>query len=131
MKHENTHCAVTYTPLMRGRSSSFPNLVVKLSTFYSTWTFLLTLYLIENVANFLFHPNLHGKLLFIRKTLTTTCHLYSLIQDYDGQRKAEKYFQIIILAFAAIGLATGFVFELFSYTVYILLAGFFISALVS
>jgi len=49
--------------------------------------------------------------------------------DYDGQRRAEKIFQIIILLAAVAGLAWGFVSEKFSFTVYTLGGGFLLSSL--
>ena len=53
------------------------------------------------------------------------------LQDFDGQRKAEKIFQTVILVFAGIGLAWGYSVERFSITVFTLTAGFVLAALVS
>ncbi|RWS29628.1 signal peptidase complex subunit 1-like protein [Leptotrombidium deliense] len=51
--------------------------------------------------------------------------------DFDGQRKAEKVFQIIIAVFAAIGLISGYAVEMFSVTVYTLAAGFTLASLLT
>ncbi|XP_054711560.1 signal peptidase complex subunit 1-like [Uloborus diversus] len=51
--------------------------------------------------------------------------------DFDGQKKAERIFQTIILVFAAAGLITGYTFQQFSYTVYILGAGFVLSCILT
>ncbi|RUS72910.1 hypothetical protein EGW08_019330 [Elysia chlorotica] len=51
--------------------------------------------------------------------------------DFDGQKRAERYFQIIILAFAAVGFACGYITQFFSHTVYILFAGVIISSLLT
>ncbi|KFM74171.1 Signal peptidase complex subunit 1, partial [Stegodyphus mimosarum] len=51
--------------------------------------------------------------------------------DFDGQRKAERIFQTIILVFAAVGLVIGYIFQQFSYTVYILGAGFILSCILT
>jgi len=52
-------------------------------------------------------------------------------KDFDGQRKAEKIFQTVILVFAGIGLAWGYSLERFSITVFTLTAGFVLAGLVS
>lgn len=57
--------------------------------------------------------------------------LSTVTQDYDGQRKAEKIFQTIVLVFAVAGLGYGFQMERFSYTVYTLGVGFLIACVVS
>ncbi|CAL1288197.1 unnamed protein product [Larinioides sclopetarius] len=51
--------------------------------------------------------------------------------DFDGQRKAERIFQTIILIFAGVGLVVGYVFQQFSFTVYILGAGFLLSCILT
>ncbi|XP_074601555.1 signal peptidase complex subunit Spase12 [Brevipalpus obovatus] len=51
--------------------------------------------------------------------------------DFAGQRKAERLFQILVLLFAAVGLAVGYHYEQFSYTVYSLGAGFLLSCLLT
>ncbi|XP_015920058.1 signal peptidase complex subunit 1 [Parasteatoda tepidariorum] len=51
--------------------------------------------------------------------------------DFDGQKKAERIFQTIILLFAFSGLMVGYSFQQFSYTVYILGAGFLLSSLLT
>nr|CAD7404065.1 unnamed protein product [Timema cristinae]CAD7429837.1 unnamed protein product [Timema monikensis] len=51
--------------------------------------------------------------------------------DYDGQRKAEKLYRIIITLFGVVGLVWGYIIQQFSQTVYILGAGFVLAALVT
>ncbi|GIX74981.1 signal peptidase complex subunit 1 [Caerostris extrusa] len=55
----------------------------------------------------------------------------SLHMDFDGQRRAERIFQTIILVFAGIGLIIGYIFQQFSFTVYILGTGFLLSCLLT
>ncbi|XP_033763190.1 signal peptidase complex subunit 1-like [Pecten maximus] len=47
--------------------------------------------------------------------------------DFDGQKRAEKWFQIIIMVFGVVGFAWGYICQQFSQTMYILIAGFVIS----
>ncbi|OXB73240.1 UNVERIFIED_CONTAM: hypothetical protein H355_016420 [Colinus virginianus] len=51
--------------------------------------------------------------------------------DYKGQKLAEQIFQGIILVSAIIGFIYGYVTEQFGWTVYIVMAGFALSCLVS
>ncbi|XP_054164930.1 signal peptidase complex subunit 1-like [Oppia nitens] len=51
--------------------------------------------------------------------------------DFDGQRRAERWFQLIILVFAVSGLVWGYAVQQFSYTVYTLGAGFVLAALLT
>ncbi|XP_013776264.1 signal peptidase complex subunit 1-like [Limulus polyphemus] len=51
--------------------------------------------------------------------------------DFDGQRRAEKIFQTIILVFGIVGFIGGYIYQQFSYTVYILGAGFVLSCLLT
>lgn len=51
--------------------------------------------------------------------------------DFDGQRRAEKYFQIIIIFFAAVGFIVGYINQMFSHTLYILFVGVIISAVLT
>ena len=51
--------------------------------------------------------------------------------DFDGQRRAERIFQTIILVFASAGLVIGYIFQQFSYTVYTLGAGFILSCILT
>ncbi|CAG5135977.1 unnamed protein product [Candidula unifasciata] len=51
--------------------------------------------------------------------------------DFDGQRRAEKYFQIIILLFAAVGFIWGYITQMFSHTLYILFTGVIISSVLT
>jgi len=47
--------------------------------------------------------------------------------DFEGQRKAERIFQVIIVAHAIIGFAIGYAVQQFSYTVYTIIFGFLLS----
>uniref|UniRef100_A0A2I3BQG3 Signal peptidase complex subunit 1 n=1 Tax=Mus musculus TaxID=10090 RepID=A0A2I3BQG3_MOUSE len=60
-------------------------------------------------------------------------HLSSLPtqMDYKGQKLAEQMFQGIILFSAIVGFIYGYVAEQFGWTVYIVMAGFAFSCLVS
>lgn len=51
--------------------------------------------------------------------------------DFDGQKKAERYFQVIIILFAAVGFVWGYFTQLFSQTLYILFAGVAVSSLLT
>ncbi|XP_067140001.1 signal peptidase complex subunit 1 [Centruroides vittatus] len=51
--------------------------------------------------------------------------------DFDGQRRAERIFQTIIILFAVVGLIWGYICQQFSQTVYILGAGFLLSCLLT
>ncbi|XP_077533569.1 signal peptidase complex subunit Spase12 [Haemaphysalis longicornis] len=51
--------------------------------------------------------------------------------DFEGQKVAEKIFQVVIVIFAVIGLAWGYIVQQFSYTVITLGIGFVISCLLT
>ncbi|XP_063796684.1 signal peptidase complex subunit 1 [Pseudophryne corroboree] len=51
--------------------------------------------------------------------------------DYKGQKLAEQIFQGIILFSAVVGFIYGFVIEQFGWTVYIVIAGFAVSCLLT
>ncbi|XP_059393284.1 signal peptidase complex subunit 1-like [Carassius carassius] len=51
--------------------------------------------------------------------------------DYKGQKLAELIFQGVILVSAVIGFIYGFTIQQFGWTVYIMLAGFIISCLLT
>jgi len=51
--------------------------------------------------------------------------------DFEGQKQAERYFQIIILLFALVGFVWGYICQQFSQTVYILFAGFIFSCILT
>ncbi|XP_048403708.1 signal peptidase complex subunit 1 isoform X1 [Stegostoma tigrinum] len=51
--------------------------------------------------------------------------------DYKGQQLAEQTFQRVIVASAIIGFIYGYIIEQFGWTVYIVLAGFAISCLLT
>ncbi|NWU63490.1 SPCS1 peptidase, partial [Pterocles burchelli] len=51
--------------------------------------------------------------------------------DYKGQKLAEQIFQGIILVSAIIGFICGYITEQFEWTVYILMAGFALSCLLT
>merc|ERR1739838_50196 len=50
--------------------------------------------------------------------------------DYEGQRKAEKTYQIIITVFGIVGFIWGFFIQQLSATVYFVLGGFALSCLI-
>ncbi|NWJ02155.1 SPCS1 peptidase, partial [Crypturellus undulatus] len=52
-------------------------------------------------------------------------------QDYKGQKLAEQIFQGIILVSAVIGFIYGYITEQFGWTVYIVMAGFALSCLLT
>ncbi|XP_077458240.1 signal peptidase complex subunit 1 [Stigmatopora argus] len=51
--------------------------------------------------------------------------------DYKGQKLAEQIFQGIILTSAVIGFFYGLIIEQFGWTVYIVLAGFIVSCIMT
>lgn len=51
--------------------------------------------------------------------------------DFKGQKLAEQIFQGVILVSALIGFMYGYIIEQFGWTVYIVLAGFAISCLLT
>ncbi|NXS62402.1 SPCS1 peptidase, partial [Brachypteracias leptosomus] len=56
---------------------------------------------------------------------------YLFPQDYKGQKLAEQIFQGIILVSAIIGFIYGYITEQFGWTVYIVMAGFALSCLLT
>lgn len=55
----------------------------------------------------------------------------NILQDYEGQGKAEKFSRFIITLFGIVGLVWGGIIQQFSQTVYILGAGFLLSLIVA
>lgn len=51
--------------------------------------------------------------------------------DYKGQKLAEQIFQGIILVSAVIGFIYGYIIEQFCWTVYIVMAGFALSCMLT
>lgn len=51
--------------------------------------------------------------------------------DYEGQKRAEKTFQVIIVLFAVVGFVWGYICQQFSQTMYILCAGFLLSCVLT
>ncbi|XP_041377840.1 signal peptidase complex subunit 1-like [Gigantopelta aegis] len=51
--------------------------------------------------------------------------------DFEGQKRAEKTFQIIIVLFGFVGFIWGYICQQFSQTMYILIAGFALSCLLT
>uniref|UniRef100_V5ICQ6 Signal peptidase complex subunit 1 n=2 Tax=Ixodes ricinus TaxID=34613 RepID=V5ICQ6_IXORI len=51
--------------------------------------------------------------------------------DFEGQKRAEKIFQTVIVIFAVLCLAWGYAVQQFSYTVLTLGAGFVLSCLLT
>ncbi|KAF1554723.1 Signal peptidase complex subunit 1, partial [Eudyptula minor] len=56
---------------------------------------------------------------------------YLFPQDYKGQKLAEQIFQGIIFVSAIIGFIYGYITEQFGWTVYIVMAGFALSCLLT
>ncbi|XP_011444427.1 signal peptidase complex subunit 1-like [Crassostrea angulata] len=54
------------------------------------------------------------------------CHM-----DYEGQKRAEQLFQVIIILFGVVGFIWGYICQQFSQTMYILLAGFALSCILT
>ncbi|XP_061162689.1 signal peptidase complex subunit 1-like [Saccostrea cucullata] len=54
------------------------------------------------------------------------CHM-----DYEGQKRAEQLFQVIIVLFGVVGFIWGYICQQFSQTMYILLAGFALSCILT
>lgn len=50
--------------------------------------------------------------------------------DFEGQRKAERIFQVLIVVHGIVGFIVGYVFQQFSLTVFILGFGFALSCLI-
>uniref|UniRef100_A0A915KI23 Signal peptidase complex subunit 1 n=1 Tax=Romanomermis culicivorax TaxID=13658 RepID=A0A915KI23_ROMCU len=50
--------------------------------------------------------------------------------DFEGQRKAEKFFQIVIVIAGVIGFLIGYVAQQFSYTVFTVIGAFALCCLV-
>ncbi|XP_066918223.1 signal peptidase complex subunit 1-like [Clytia hemisphaerica] len=51
--------------------------------------------------------------------------------DYEGQRKAEKIYQVILTVFGIVGFIWGFAIQQLSAAVYTVLAGFALSCLIT
>ncbi|KAK2176183.1 hypothetical protein NP493_677g02099 [Ridgeia piscesae] len=51
--------------------------------------------------------------------------------DFDGQKRAERTFQVIIILFAVVGFVWGYICQQFSQTMYILCAGFLLSCVLT
>lgn len=51
--------------------------------------------------------------------------------DFEGQKKAERTFKVIIVLFAAVGFIWGYLCQQFSQTMYILGAGFLLSCILT
>merc|ERR1712002_433804 len=51
--------------------------------------------------------------------------------DFEGQKRAERTFHIIILLFAVVGFTWGYICQQFSQTMYILFAGFALSCVLT
>ncbi|CAD5115960.1 DgyrCDS4890 [Dimorphilus gyrociliatus] len=52
-------------------------------------------------------------------------------RDFDGQRRAERLFQVILVLFGVVGFIWGYICQQFSQTVYILIAGFVLSCILT
>jgi len=52
---------------------------------------------------------------------------FMLLQDYEGQKLAERLFHVVILFFAAVGFVWGYYIQQFGATIIIVAAGFIVS----
>jgi signal peptidase complex subunit 1 len=68
---------------------------------------------------------------YISKFVPESIKQIPLFMDFDGQRRAEKMFQIIIVLFATVGFIWGYICQQFSQTIYILFAGFLFACLMT
>ncbi|CAI9741517.1 signal peptidase complex subunit 1-like [Octopus vulgaris] len=68
---------------------------------------------------------------FIKDFLPESIKSIPTHMDFDGQRQAERTFQIIIILFGVVGFIYGYICQQFSWTMYILLAGFALSCLLT
>ncbi|XP_003745559.1 signal peptidase complex subunit 1 [Galendromus occidentalis] len=53
-----------------------------------------------------------------------------LFMDFEGQRRAEKIFQLIIVLAAIVGFCIGYAFQMYSYSILTLGCGCLLSCLV-
>ncbi|CAF0936188.1 unnamed protein product [Didymodactylos carnosus] len=51
--------------------------------------------------------------------------------DFIGQKMAERLFQVIIVAFGIVGFISGYILQQYSITIYIVLTGLAVSALLT
>jgi len=68
---------------------------------------------------------------FVYNLIPARIRNISTYMDFEGQKQAERYFQVIILLFAIVGFVWGYICQQFSQTVYILFAGFILSCLLT
>ncbi|XP_066470501.1 signal peptidase complex subunit 1 [Tiliqua scincoides] len=72
-----------------------------------------------------------------RRSALRSCDMFGVFRsiptqmDYKGQKLAEQIFQGIILVSAVIGFIYGYITEQFGWTVYIVMAGFALSCLLT
>lgn len=59
------------------------------------------------------------------------CHFFKILQDFEGQGRAEKLSRVIITLFGIVGLIWGGIVQQFSQTIFILAAGVLLSLIVS
>lgn len=59
------------------------------------------------------------------------CIFFLILQDFEGQGRAEKLSRVIITLFGIVGLIWGGIVQQFSQTIFILAAGVLLSLIVS
>lgn len=59
------------------------------------------------------------------------CNFFKILQDFEGQGRAEKLSRVIITLFGIVGLIWGGIVQQFSQTIFILAAGVLLSLIVS
>merc|ERR1712150_245867 len=84
---------------------------------------LTSLFIMDTVKNILM------AIPFIKKPVDYFSSMETQM-DYEGQRKAEKTYQIIITVFGIVGFIWGFLIQQLSATVYFVLGGFAFSCLI-
>ncbi len=62
--------------------------------------------------------------------LKLTLKLFIFIKDFEGQKKAEKVFQIVISIFGFVGFICGYLAQSFAYTLLFTAVGVALSCLV-
>ncbi|XP_074861066.1 signal peptidase complex subunit 1 [Carettochelys insculpta] len=75
--------------------------------------------------------SLSGEAASIAATMLGVFSSFPTQMDYKGQKLAEQIFQGIILVSAVIGFIYGYITEQFGWTVYIVMAGFAVSCLLT
>ncbi|KAJ8320856.1 hypothetical protein KUTeg_002443 [Tegillarca granosa] len=72
-----------------------------------------------------------GNMEYLEKFVPESIKKLPVHMDFEGQKKAERLFQIIIGLFGVVGFVWGYICQQFSQTMYILIAGFVLSCLLT